>query len=115
MVSKLGKDFHKKYQTFTDPKSQAEEIQNVMHVFQFIFEMMIGQEDIQKNHVTERLLLNKTMEIKYDFINVQKGKDAKKFFTMSLEQYKAKGEKESYTEKAMKAAGKGKHVEPVYF
>ena len=115
LVSKLGKDFHKKYQTFTDPKSQAKEIQEVMHVFQFIFEMMIGQEDIQRNHVTERLLLNKTMDIKYDFINVQKGKDAKKYFTMSMEQYKVKEEKESYADMARKAAGKGKVVDPVYY
>ena len=53
-----------------------------MEVFQYTFEMLIGQEDIQRNHVTQKLLLNKTMEIKYDFLNVPKGKDAKKFFNI---------------------------------
>ena len=62
--------------------------------------MMIGQEDISKNVVTLMLLLNKSMEIKYDFLNIQKGKDAKKFFTLSIEQYSQKKNTISYTEMA---------------
>ena len=46
------------------------------------------------------LLLNKSMEIKYDFLNMPKGKDAKKFFTLSIEQYTQKKDSISYTEMA---------------
>lgn len=56
-----------------------------MHAFQYIIEISIGQEDITNKVVTQRLLLNRTMEVKYDSFNVQKGLDAKKYFVLNLE------------------------------
>lgn len=121
LVENIGENFDKKYNSTSDVKRQNKELQKVMEVFQYTFEMMIGQEDIQRNHVTQKLLMNKTMEIKYDFLNVPKGKDARKFFTLTMEQYAQKAEKQSYTEMAMKASGYNKSqaaaatADPVFF
>ena len=52
LVENIGENFHKKYNSTSDGKRQNKELQKVMEVFQYTFEMMIGQEDIQRNHVT---------------------------------------------------------------
>jgi len=59
--------------------------------------------------------LNKTLEVKYDSFNVPKGKDAKKFFELRLEQYSSKTDKGSYFGFGGQKKSSDSSVEPVYF
>ena len=90
LSNSLGEDFHQKYKDATGAVQKSIELQRVMHLFQHVVYMSIGSDDIANSITTETILLNKSLKIEYDVLvahRMAQGNDAKKYFTMKLDQY----------------------------
>lgn len=86
----MGENFKKDYQSSQD---KNHEIQLIMFHFEYIIHLQIGTEDIASAINTQTLIINRSMKIDYDALLKDKGKDAKKFLTLSMKQHKKRSTK----------------------